>query len=148
MPLFAQEILYWQSIAGVSAAETALIGFSQGAIMALQASSMSTMLASRIVSHSGRYAQLPTAVNPKVTLHLVHGKSDNVIPYRHCIEAAQRLQNLGADFTADVLPFLEHQTSEESIALLVSNLKHHLPRHLWTSALETGVPKLAKSNSR
>jgi phospholipase/carboxylesterase len=142
MPLFTQVVQHWQGVARLSAAETALVGFSQGAIMALQASTHEPAIAARVVAHSGRYAVLPDHAPSRTTLHLIHGKQDAVIEYRHCVEAAHRLQSLGADFTADVLPFLGHQLSDESLALVISNLKQHVPQHAWASAMEVGCPPL------
>jgi phospholipase/carboxylesterase len=140
MPLFAREVSRWQSLAGVDAMQTALIGFSQGAIMALEASALEPLLASRIVAHSGRFAQLPVAISPKTSLQLIHGKSDNIISYRHSLEATQHLQMLGADFITDVIPHLGHEMNQESMDLMISHLKNHIPRHAWARAMETGVP--------
>lgn len=140
VPLFAKEVQHWQSVAQLSEKETALVGFSQGAIMALHASTLQPAIAARVVAHSGRYAELPSRAPLKTTLHLIHGKKDEVIEYRHCVEAAHRLQSLGADFTADIIPFLGHQMSEESMDLLINNLKAHVPKHAWAAAMETGVP--------
>lgn len=134
MPIFLQEVEYWQKVSQLSYKETALIGFSQGAIMALQASTSEPAVAARIVAHSGRYAVLPSNAQEQTTLHLIHGKNDEVIEYRHCIEAAHRLQTIGADFTADVIPFLTHSMSNESIALIIKNLKEHVPKYAWDTA--------------
>jgi phospholipase/carboxylesterase len=136
MPHFVQTVTHWQAIAGLGAAETALVGFSQGAIMALEASLQEVTLASRVVAHSGRFVTLPDAAPARTTLHLIHGKNDQIIPYGYCIEAAHCLQSLGADFTANVIPFLEHQMSHDSVALMLLNLKTHLPQHIWAAAMQ------------
>lgn len=124
LPVFAQEVQRWQKIANVGAENTCLIGFSQGAIIALAASRLSPMLAGSIVSHSGRFAPLPEAMSRDVKLHLIHGQRDDVVPVRHCTEAAHRLTSLGANFTVDTLASLGHHMSDESVALLLSHLKH------------------------
>ncbi len=142
MPVFLQEIRHWQSASQVGSAETALIGFSQGAIMALHASTTQPPVAGRIVAHSGRYAVLPDSIAAKTTLHLIHGKNDEVMEYRHCIESAHHLKSIGADFTADVIPFLTHGMSDESIALMIKNLKEHIPQHIWDANAELGAPPL------
>lgn len=142
LPLFTKEVQHWQSVAQLSDKETALVGFSQGAIMALHSITQEPNLAARVVAHSGRYAALPHRAPPKTTLHLIHGKKDDVIEYRHCVEAAHRLQNLGADFTADIIPFLGHEMSQESMDLIINNLKAHVPKHAWAAAMEAGVPKV------
>jgi phospholipase/carboxylesterase len=142
MPVFLEEIKHWQNASLLGSAETALIGFSQGAIMALHASTTEPAVAARIVGHSGRYAELPPSVSAKTTLHLIHGKNDEVIEYRHCVEAAHHLKSIGADFTADVIPFLTHGMSNESIALMIKNLKEHIPQYVWDARVELSAPPL------
>jgi phospholipase/carboxylesterase len=124
LPFFAQEVARWQRIAHVTAEQTSLIGFSQGAIIALAASALSPLLAGNIVAHSGRFAPLPEAMSREVTLHLIHGERDDVVPVRHCTEAAHRLAYLGANFTLDTLPSLGHHMNGESADLLIERLKN------------------------
>lgn len=131
MPAFIHNLRYWQQTSCVSASATAIVGFSQGAIMALEAAQAQAGLAARIVALSGRYAQLPTHAPEKTTLHLIHGKSDPVIHYGHCVSAAERLVGLGGDVTADVIPFLGHEINEKVMALVVERLTGHIPQHRW-----------------
>jgi phospholipase/carboxylesterase len=70
------------------------------------------------------------------SIHLIHGKDDAVIPYRHTVEAAEALQALKADFTADVLPHLGHSMNADSIALIFKRLQSHVPKRLWDEALQ------------
>lgn len=136
LPSFVSIVQHWQSVAQVEASATALIGFSQGAIMALEASKSSELLAGRVIAHSGRYVTLPSAAHELLTIHLIHGKTDAVIPYRHTVEAAEALQTVGADFTADVLPFLGHSINDESVAIILNRLQSHVPKRLWDEALQ------------
>ena len=131
MPAFIRSLRHWQQQSGVAPGATALIGFSQGAIMALEAAQAQAGLAARIVALSGRYAQLPTHAPEKTTLHFVHGKSDPVIHYGHCVAAAERLVGLGGDLTADVIPFLGHEINAEVMDLLVERFSGHIPKHQW-----------------
>ncbi len=57
MPAFLHNLRYWQQTSGVAASATAMLGFSQGAIMALEAAQTQARLAARINALSGRYAQ-------------------------------------------------------------------------------------------
>jgi phospholipase/carboxylesterase len=123
LPVFAQEVKRWQRIAGVEAAQTLLIGFSQGAIMALASSALNPLLAGKIVSHSGRFATLPDTMSREVKLHLIHGERDDVVPLRHCTEAAHRLASLGANFSVDTLSALGHHMNDQSLNLLIARLK-------------------------
>ncbi len=75
----------WQQRTGATEAQTALIGFSQGAIMALASTQEDSArnghhLAGRIVSIAGRFAAPPEHAPAQTTLHFIHGKSDPVIP--------------------------------------------------------------------
>lgn len=135
MPDFVACVKYWQKRSGVSTEATALIGFSQGAIMALEASKLSDQLFSRMVSIAGRFATLPSEAAEHVTLHLLHGKDDPVIPYNHTINAAHQVRNLGGDVTAEVVPFIGHEIHADFIELTLSKLSSHVPQRVWAKAL-------------
>lgn len=141
MPSFAACVAYWQAQAGVTAAATALIGFSQGAVMALESTRLEAPLASRVVAICGRFAALPDAAPADVAVHMLHGKADTVIPYSHTVNAAHRLRDLGCDVTADVLPFIGHEIHPELAELVVTKLTTHIPQHIWADVMEAS-PKL------
>lgn len=137
MPGFLAAVRHWQAESGVGREGTALIGFSQGAIMALESTREREALAGRVVSIGGRFARLPERARRDITLHLLHGKADEVIPYAHTIRAAERIVALGGDITADVLPFVGHVISEPIEALLIERLKTHVPQRCWDEALRS-----------
>lgn len=134
LPQFIALVQAWQRQTGVAPEATALLGFSQGGIMALEASQQPAHLAGRIVSLAGRFAQLPQAPHALTTLHLLHGKEDAVIHYGYTVTAAQHLVGLGADITADVLPFVGHTVHEDILDLLIERLQGHVPKRLWSAA--------------
>ena len=136
MPAFEACVAHWQQVAGVDVSATALIGFSQGAIMALEASHRATPLASRVFAISGRFASLPPVAASDTTIHFLHGKADTVMPYRHTVEAAHHLRDLGADLTAEVLPFIGHEMHPDFVDQIVLKLTTHVPQRLWTEALK------------
>lgn len=142
LPSFAQRIRQWQRDTGLGPEATVLIGFSQGAIMALEAAAAAgaDVLAGRVVSLAGRYAQLPQAEPGGTTLFLIHGKADPVIHYGYTVEAAEHLVALGADVVADVLPALGHAIDAAALNLLVQRLRTHVPKRHWEAALRQGVP--------
>ena len=80
LPAFIATVQHWQKEAGVGTDAVALIGFSQGGIMALESTRDRPAIAGRVISIAGRFARLPTAPNAGTTLHLFHGKLDPVIP--------------------------------------------------------------------
>lgn len=136
LPEFLAAIRHWQKLSGVGPAATALIGFSQGAIMALAAAHAGSLVAARVVAIAGRFASLPRQPAENLTLHLIHGKADPVIAYGHAVSAAEHLIALGADLTADVLPFVGHEINEEIVALIVRRLKTYVPRRIWEAAMK------------
>lgn len=136
LPDFILMVQHWQKLSQVHASATALIGFSQGAMMALEASKHAPLIAGRVIAHSGRFITLPSIIPELTSIHLIHGQSDDVVPYRHTIEAAQALQAIDADFTADVIPHLTHTISPETVALILKRLQSHVPKRLWNEALK------------
>lgn len=135
MPAFLAEIRDWQRSVDVTPTVTALVGFSQGAIMSLEASATPSPPAGRVVAIAGRYARLPERAPAHATIHLLHGKEDPVFPYRHAIDAAHRLRELGGDVTADVVPFTGHEITAEIAELIVERLLGHVPKRMWEEAL-------------
>jgi phospholipase/carboxylesterase len=135
MPAFLEAVARWQQAAGVGIDAVALIGFSQGGIMALESTRDRPAIAGRVVSIAGRFATLPAAPNPATTLHMFHGKADPVIPYGFTVEAAQHLVAIGADVTADVMPHVGHQIDSDIAALLIERLRGHLPKRTWEAAM-------------
>jgi phospholipase/carboxylesterase len=141
MPAFVKVVQAWQARSGVAPEATALIGFSQGAIMSLEATQLSEHVAGRVVALSGRFAALPQLPHAHTTLHMVHGKSDTVMHYGYTVSAAEHLISLGADVTADVIPFLGHEINTEVADTVVERLLGHLPKRHWEEvhrAAETG----------
>lgn len=136
MPAFSTCIAEWQQRTQLSPRETALIGFSQGAIMALESTKLAQAPAGRVVALSGRFATLPEADSYHGSVHLLHGKEDPVISYQHAIAAAHRLRALGTDFTAEVRPFVGHEVPQEFVDLLVERLTNHVSMRIWNDAVQ------------
>jgi len=94
MPEFAATVNAWQARTGVHAHATALIGFSQGAIMALESTRLEQALAvGRRAVRALRRSRGSRAA--ATTLHFIHGKQDSVIHYEHTVRAAERLISSG-----------------------------------------------------
>jgi phospholipase/carboxylesterase len=128
---------------GVTPLATALVGFSQGGIVALEAAQAHAGLVGRVVAIAARYATPPAAA-PDAVIHLVHGKDDGVVPARHAVEAATRLVALGADVTADVVPGIGHEPHPE----LLLHLQTFLPRRVWAQALAEAPLIATRADSR
>lgn len=135
-------VQHWQATSGVSAEGTALIGFSRGADLALEAvRDADDLRVGRLVAIAATYARVPPEVPPPSTLHLIHGKHDPVVPYRACVATAEHLIAIGADLTADVLPFVGHDLDAEVAELLLERLQTYLPRRRWEEALRAAPPE-------
>jgi phospholipase/carboxylesterase len=142
MPAFVAAVRSWQADAGLGAEATVLVGFSQGAMMVLEAAAHAgePPLAGRVVAIAGRFARLPQCVSTDTTLFLVHGKADAVVHYGHTVAAARHLVELGADVVADVIPFIGHEIPAEVLDLIVERLRTHVPRRHWEAAMRGAPP--------
>jgi phospholipase/carboxylesterase len=142
LPGFVAAVRRWQAESGLGPEATVLVGFSQGAMMVLEAASAAEpgTLAGRVVALAGRYARLPEDAPAATTLFLIHGKADAVVHYGFTVEAAQHLAQLGADVVADVIPFLGHEIDDEVLELIVERLRTHVPRRHWEAAMRGAPP--------
>lgn len=96
----------------------ALVGFSQGSIMALDALASGRWPVRAVVAFSGRLAS-PEPLTPVTTtpVLLIHGDADPIMPVAESDGAARRLNALGVDATCHVLPGVGHTVSFEGASL-------------------------------
>jgi len=126
---------------GVGPAATALGGFSQGAILALETALAEDGIAGRVLAFSGRFVQLPAAAPRQTTLHLFHGGADTVIPAHHARQALETLGVLQGDATLDVAEGVGHEIHPALIQRALFRLRNHIPARTWAAALGA-VPAL------
>ncbi|MCC4117686.1 esterase [Aromatoleum toluclasticum] len=122
MPQFVDTVREWQRRAGVGPDATTLIGFSQGAIMALESTQITDRLASQVIAIAGRFAQ-PPKLRPAAAVLLLHGKDDSVIDPRYSIAAADRLASMGAEVGLNLLEDLGHTIDEGVVDLACAQLR-------------------------
>ena len=108
MPGFVAVVRAWQRESGIDKARTTLIGFSQGAIMSLESTQQSDVVAAGVIAIAGRFARPPQVAPPQITLHLLHGAQDRIMPPVLASDAATRWRSLGGKVTLDVFPDLDH----------------------------------------
>lgn len=135
LPALADWVRRTQRELGVAEAATALWGFSQGAIMALELVQAHDGLAGRVLAFAGRYARLPAAAPALTTLHLLHGGADPVIPADHARAALERLGELNGDATLDVAAGVGHEINGALLQCALHRLSSHIPRRTWAEAL-------------
>ncbi|HEY0294227.1 MAG TPA: esterase [Bordetella sp.] len=119
----------------LKAADTALGGFSQGAIMALEAVQADERLAGRVLAFSGRYAALPDAAPRYTTIHLLHGADDVVMPVTHAQAAQHRLAQLQGDATIDVASRVGHELHPALVQRAIVRLQTCVPLRSWEAAM-------------
>ncbi|MGU3523744.1 esterase [Enterobacteriaceae bacterium C23F] len=141
MPTFIETVRHWQKESGVSPQATALIGFSQGSIMALESTKAAPGLASRIIAFNGRFATLPTRATTATTVHLIHGGEDRVIDLAYAVSAQEALIQAGGDVTLDIVDELGHAIDDRSMQFALDHLRFTVPKHYFDEALSGSKPQ-------
>ncbi len=94
----------------------ALVGFSQGATLALYGGLCRPARA--VVAYSGALGALPSPLpSPKPRVLLSHGAEDQVVPVAALSTAAQSLRADGVDVRTRIVPDMGHGIDHEGIAL-------------------------------
>ena len=135
LPAVVELIRYWAERLELSWERVALGGFSQGAILALEALQQEEQLAGRVLAFGGAYAYWPQHAPKDVSIHLLHGKNDEELPYVPLLNAARELMGLGADITADVLPDIGHELHPALVERAMEQLRTFIPARLWREAV-------------
>lgn len=101
----------------------ALVGFSQGTIMALDAIASGRWMPGAVVGFSGRLATPdPLTPSPRTRILLLHGTADPVIPVAEARSAHERLSAAGADISLSLLPGVGHSINREGLDLAAAHL--------------------------
>jgi len=124
MPGFVARVEQWQRDTGSAAHRTTLVGFSQGAIMALAATQREVPLADRVVAMAGRLPEPPTHHDARLRVHLLHGVSDAVVPAQASVQAHAQLTAMGTHVTLDLFPDLAHGIDARMMARVLERLAH------------------------
>lgn len=107
-----------QVATGIEGVRTVVIGFSQGATVALALARSHARLASIVVSYAGQLAR-PIAPEERIapTIHLVHGEFDSLVPAVHAQRAYRGLRAAGADVTLDIAADEAHSIGQAMVNL-------------------------------
>lgn len=112
----AARIATAQDRTGLSAGRTTLIGFSQGATLALEVARQPAPCASIVVAHAGRLlAPLPPGTRIDPSVHLLHGELDSVVPAQHSLRAYRALRDAGARVSLDILADGIHSIGQDMV---------------------------------
>lgn len=118
-------------------ADLALVGFSQGTMMALHVGLRRSHPVAAIIGYSGMLVApdlLPDEIKSKPPVLLVHGMADEVLPFAAMAEAEAALKALGVRVHAEGRPGLPHSIDQRGLELGASMLhqrmcKHHNHQH-------------------
>ena len=147
LPALRDWVRATQQRLGVSPQATALVGFSQGAIMALELAQMEDGIAGRVLAFAGRYARLPSVAPALTTLHLLHDAADPVMPAGLAREALQHLGALGGDATLDIAQGIGHELHPALVDSALHRLRSHIPQRTWREALGAAPARAAGSGA-
>ncbi len=126
---------------GLPPEKLALVGFSQGAILALHIALHRPKCAG-VVAYSGAFVDDPTELkvaNPPILL--IHGMEDQVLLASFSQKAEERLKSLSVPVTLSLLPSLEHGIDGRGLGMGGAFLKEHLYKNvsadLWEKSKES-----------
>ncbi|MFC4299112.1 esterase [Castellaniella hirudinis] len=134
----AGEVRAWQRSHDLRGQQTALMGFSEGAAVALEAVCADRGLAGRALLFSTRFATLPQVAPAQTTLHLLHGAADRVAPVDQAQQVHGHLAELGGDATLDMAANVGHELHDALIRQAIVRLQNYLPRRSWEAVM--GAP--------
>lgn len=104
----------------------ALVGFSQGSIMALDAVVSGRWPVAAVVAYSGRLSSPQPWAPASVPVLIAHGDQDEVIPFSESLSAADALKAAGLNAEAHILPGLGHSINAPGSRLGAAFLARHL----------------------
>lgn len=111
LPIMQDLIQKAQARFALPSSQTTLIGFSQGAILALEYTARIDGCIAQVLAFSGRYAVLPNKAPAITYVHLLHGQQDLVIEVYYAKQAYERLTQLGGNVSLDIDPVMGHGIS-------------------------------------
>jgi len=111
---------------GLTARDTVLVGFSQGAMMALHVGVSLDQDLAAIIAFSGALI-LPDGPRAKPPIALIHGEFDQVVAPNLSREAAQVLQDDGYDVALHISPGIGHGIAPDGLEFATDFLLARLP---------------------
>jgi phospholipase/carboxylesterase len=105
--------------AGLGARQLALVGFSQGTMLALHAALRRTPTIAGVLGYSGALLgaeRLPAELTSRPPVFLIHGAADEIVPVQALHAAVQSLQAAAVPVQWAIRPGLAHGIDPESIA--------------------------------
>ena len=107
----------------------ALVGFSQGCMMSIQAGLKRKKKINCIIGYSGKVINqkhLLENINSKPKIFLMHGANDTIVSPTHLLEAKEYLKKCGLKIKTKIFKNCEHNISVEGTSLGLAFLKKNL----------------------
>lgn len=115
---------------GLTPSQMVLLGFSQGSMMALQVAPRRDKAVAGVVAFSGRLLRaeaLAAETKVKPPMLLLHGDSDQIVPFGDLKLAAEALIAAGFDTQTHVMRGTGHGISPDGLGAALAFIKAHLP---------------------
>jgi len=140
---FRRRLEALQAQHGIDRERTMLVGFGQGATVALEAIRGSEAPATIVVAYAARLA---SAIRPgeriDAAIHLVHGSHDTLVPLVHGQQAQRGLAAAGALATLDILADGVHSIDQEMINLGTLRAMQSVFRYRRRPLALAGAPRI------
>jgi len=107
----------------------ALVGFSQGCMMAIQVGLTKKVQINSLIGYSGKIINqkyLSSNINSKPKIFLMHGAKDTIVSPTHLLEAKEYLNNLGIKSKTKIFNNCEHSIPVEGVSLGLGFLKKNI----------------------
>lgn len=131
---------------GLDADRTTVVGFSQGANLALEIARMQHPCASIIVTHAGRLLRPLAAgqvIHPEI--HLLHGEFDSQVLAQHSLRAYRALRGANARVSVDIVSDGVHSIGQDMVNVGTTRMMQTLFRGRKAISLAQYGPVLAYS---
>jgi phospholipase/carboxylesterase len=107
----------------------ALVGFSQGCMMAIQVGLIKKVQINSLIGYSGKVINqkyLSKNINSKPNIFLMHGAKDTIVSPTHLLEAKEYLNNHGVKSKIKIFNDCEHSIPVEGVSLGLDFLKKNI----------------------
>ena len=107
----------------------ALVGFSQGCMMAIQVALKNKEQINCLIGYSGKIINqkhLSENIKSKPKIFLMHGENDTIVPAAHLLDAKEYLKQHGVNVKTKIFKNCDHRIPVEGTSLGLSFLKKNL----------------------
>ncbi|WP_341808854.1 alpha/beta hydrolase [Wolbachia endosymbiont (group E) of Neria commutata] len=110
----------------LSDAQLSLVGFSQGAMLAIHTALTRMQPCASVVGYSGRFlspSKVASEIKSKPNMCLIHGDADDVVPFSSLGLAVKALKENGVNVEGHAIHSLEHMINDKGIKLGIEFIK-------------------------